>query len=189
MPTLIRSLSLALTLLLLPAAGDGAPRTPDDIEVHVRKDGNLIRVDIELVVEASQEETWDVLTDYAGMAHFVPTVESSVVLRRDGNQIEVAQKGKASHGPFSLHFANVRRIELTPKREIHSRIVSGDLAPGEVTTTLSSIGAMTHVIVKGVYAPGIWVPPVIGPAIISAGTKVQWQVLRKEILHRRGARG
>jgi hypothetical protein len=52
MSKLIRCL-LALALLLPPAAGYGAPRTPDDIEVDVRKDGNLIRVDIELLVDAS----------------------------------------------------------------------------------------------------------------------------------------
>jgi hypothetical protein len=58
-----------------------------------------------------------------------------------------------------------------------------------VTTTLNGAGPMTQVTVTGVYTPGIWVPPVIGPAIIAAETKEQWQVLRKEILRRRGARG
>jgi hypothetical protein len=48
---------------------------------------------------------------------------------------------------------------------------------------------MTLVTVKGVYLPNLWVPPVIGPVIIAAETKEQWQVLRKEILRRRGARG
>ena len=56
MPNIIRSLPLALALLL-PAAGYTAPCTPDDIQVHVRKDGSLIHVDIELSVDASQEET------------------------------------------------------------------------------------------------------------------------------------
>jgi hypothetical protein len=187
MPKILRSLPLALALLL-PAAGNTVPRTPDDIQVHVRKEGDRIHVDIELSVDASQEETWNVLTDYAGMARFVPSVESSVVQRRDGNQLEVTQKGKASRGPFSFRFANVRRVDLKPMREIHARIVSGDLAPGEVTTTLNDAGSMTEVTVTGVYTPNIWVPPVIGPAIIAAETKEQWQVLRKEILRRRGAR-
>jgi carbon monoxide dehydrogenase subunit G len=189
MSTIFRSLPFSLALLLLVSASNGAPRTPDDIEVEVHKDGHLVRVQIDLVVDATRDETWDVLTDYDGMAAFVPTVESSVIVSRDGNNLEVAQKGKAARGPFSMRFANVRRVELTPKREIHSRIVSGDLAPGEVTTRIDSSGPLTRVTVTGVYSPHIWVPPVIGPALIASETKEQWQVLRKEIMHRRGTGG
>jgi carbon monoxide dehydrogenase subunit G len=157
----------------------------DDIDVQVRKDGSLVRVDIELTVDATREEAWGVLTDYDRMAAFVPMVESSVVTKREGNELEVAQKGRAVRGPLDFPFSNVRRVALTPMREIHSRIVSGDLAPAEVITTLDSADGKTRVTVKGVYAPKIWVPPVIGPAIIAAETREQWQVFRKEILHRR----
>jgi hypothetical protein len=182
--SLLRSLPLAICFVVSSAVAQSA--TPsDEIEVDVRKDGDLVRVDIELTVESTRKEAWDVLTDYNSMASFVPSVESSVILKREGNELEVAQKGKATRGPLTFLFANVRRIALTPMRQIYSRIVSGDLAPGEVVTTLDGSDGATRVRVKGVYAPKIWVPPVLGPAIIAAETKEQWQVFRKEILSRR----
>src|SRR5262249_22718064 len=147
---------LLVVCLSLPAApARSAAMGPGDIDVRVQKDGDLVRVDVDVTVDATREEAWNVLTDYENAASFVPLIESSVVLKREGNELEVAQKGMAMHGPLSLPFANVRRIALTPMREIHSRIVSGDLAPGEVITTLDGSGGSTRVHVKGVYAPNI----------------------------------
>jgi carbon monoxide dehydrogenase subunit G len=182
--SLLRSLPFAILFMASCAVAQSV--TPsDEIEVEVQKDGDLVRIAIELTVDATRKEAWDVLTDYNSMASFVPAVESSVILKREGNELEVAQKGKATRGPLTFPFENVRRIALIPMQQIYSRIVSGDLAPSEVTTTLDGNDGATRVRVKGVYAPRIWVPPVIGPAIIAAETKEQWQVFRKEILSRR----
>jgi len=188
MRRLVRSLLLVL-FLLAPAAGFGVAPLEEDIRVAVSKDGGVVRVDVELDVDATQEEVWNVLTDYPGMPRFLPMLESSVVLNRDGNRLEVAQHGRASHGPVSFAFDNVRRIVLTPQREISARIVSGDLAPGEVTTKLSSDGATTLVRVHGEYRPDIWIPPVVGPALIAEETREQWKLLRKEIVARRARHG
>jgi hypothetical protein len=175
----------AAALSTLRAGADQPVPPVGEIEVQVHRDQGLVRVNIDLAVDASQEEAWNVLTDYDLMPAFVPTLKSSVVTRRAGNRLEVAQEGSATRGPWSFRFANVREVELTPLREIRSRIVSGDLSPGEVVTVLESAGDLTRVTVRGVYTPTMWVPPLLGPALIEAETREQWQILRREIMQRR----
>ena len=89
---------LFLGLLLMQAAFAAPIPDDQDIDVKVAKDGKLIDVDVALRVNASSDEAWRVLTDYNNMVRFVSSLESSTIVRQDGNELEVAQKG-------TVHFA------------------------------------------------------------------------------------
>jgi hypothetical protein len=95
------------------------------------------------------------------------------------------QKGKAIRGPFTFSFENVRRVVLIPYREIHSELVSGDLKASEFTTQVVDHGAWSEIINHGEFIPKVWVPPLIGPAIIATETRKQFGELRAEILRRK----
>jgi hypothetical protein len=97
------------------------------------------------------------------------------------------QRGKASRGPLTFTFENVREIVLTPYREIRSRLISGDLEASEFTTRVVDHGASAQIINHGEFIPKVWVPPVIGPAVIQAETRKQFQELRMEILRRKAS--
>jgi hypothetical protein len=63
--------------------------------------------------------------------------------------------------------------------------VSGNLKASEFTTRVIDRGAFTQITNHGEFIPNIWVPPVIGPALIEAETRKQFQELRLEILRRK----
>lgn len=86
---------------------------------------------------------------------------------------------------MTFAFENVREIQLSPYREIRSKMISGDLIASEFTTRLSEVGGVMHIINSGRYTPKIWVPPVIGPALIEAETRKQFGEIRAEIMRRR----
>ena len=157
----------------------------NDIDVRASKEGDVIVVDVDLAVRASRDEVWNVLTDYDHMAEFVANLESSAVISRTDNALDVIQKGKARYGLLSFPFESVRHVVLTPSREIHSKIVSGDMAGSEITTRVASDGAMTQVSVRSQFVPTIWIPPIIGPQAIASETRKQWFTLREEVLRRR----
>jgi len=157
----------------------------NDIDVRASKEGDVIVVDVDLAVRASRDEVWNVLTDYDHMAEFVANLESSAVISRTDNALDVIQKGKARYGLLSFPFESVRHVVLTPSREIHSKIVSGDMAGSEITTRVASDGAMTQVSVRSQFVPTIWIPPSIGPQAIASETRKQWFTLREEVLRRR----
>jgi hypothetical protein len=172
-------------LLLVQASLVGADMTDQDIDVKVAKDGPLVEIDVTLRVSASRDDAWRVLTDYDDMVRFVSTLTSSAIVRRDGNILEVAQKGSVRIGLLSFPFDSLRRIELLPFREIRSYLIEGDMKTSWFTTRIVDEGGATLIVQHGQIVPDIWVPPWIGPAIIAAGTRKQWQEFRAEILRRK----
>jgi hypothetical protein len=177
----------ALALGALPAAGlqaAGSPAVDQDIQVHVKKDGAEIVVDVDVPVNASLAVTWEVLTDYDHMTEFITNLQSSNVQAKDGQTLQVYQKGKAARGLLSITFENVREVQLVPFQEIRSRLISGDLKASQFTTRVVDDGTLIHIINSGRYTPKIWVPPIIGPALIEAETRKQFGEIRAEILRR-----
>ncbi len=173
-----------LRLLVCLAATAAAHAQP--VAVAVRKAGETIFVDVTARVLSNPGPAWAALTDYDHMAEFVSAVRESRVVSRQGNFLEVAQTGGAKRGFFDFTFKTLRSVELVPESEIRSRLIHGDFKSYEFTTRLavdSSAGAVT-ITHHGEYVPNIWVPPVVGPALIEAETRKQYGDLITEILRR-----
>src|SRR5215471_6613842 len=156
--TLARRLRPAIAAVWLivfvaqPEAAAPTAAAPDaDIAVHVTMSGPLVVVDVELPVDATALEAWNVMTDYDRMARFVSNLESSSIVSRDGDTLIVAQKGKASRGPFTFAFENVRRVVLTPYSEIRSHLISGNLESSEFVTRVLDHGSSAQILNHGEY--------------------------------------
>jgi hypothetical protein len=173
-------LALAAAVILVPLAHAAG----EDILVDVQKNGNEIAVRVDCPVRAPLPVVWDVLTDYDHMARFITNLQESAVRARDGDTLRVFQKGRAARGILSFSFENLREIRLVPYREIRSRLISGNLKSSEFTTSIVDDGKEVHIHNIGRFVPDIWVPPVIGPSIIEAETRKQFDELRTEILRR-----
>ncbi len=179
--------ALLLLAFSLPVAAASAAEGP--IEVRVEKNGDTIVVDVTAHVEASHGVTWAVLTDYDRMADFVSALRESRIVSRNGHLLEVAQTGGAKRGFFDFTFTSLRAVELVPESEIRSRLIRGDFKSYEFTTRLAPADAPGVVTIKhhGEYRPNLWVPPVVGPALIQAETRKQYGELISEITRRQSA--
>jgi hypothetical protein len=184
-------IGLALLVFLLTAISSAAAtRSADqDIVVHVQKHGQDIAVDVDCPVDAPRAVVWAVLTDYDHMAQFISNLDYSRVEARAHNLLRVHQKGKASRGPLSIAFDNVREVELEPFREIRSQLVSGEMKSASFVTRIETVDGRVHILNHGRYTPNIWVPPLIGPALIEAETQKQYGEIRYEILRRSAMQG
>ena len=182
--------AIAVLPLTLAAAGlSAAPPAPDmDIAVHVQKAGSEILVDVDCPVSAPVPVVWEVLTDYDNMASFVSNLRLSAIERRADNTLTVRQAGSVSRGLFTFKFDSVREIELVPLAEIRSRLVSGDMKAAEFTTRIVDVDGRLHVVNNGRYTPNVWVPPLLGPALIEGETRKQYAEIRAEILRRAARR-
>ena len=176
-------IAMSGALLLQPVGAALAPDT--DIDVRASKDGEFVVVDVDMAVTATQDEVWNVLTDYDHMADFVANLEASSIIARNGNTLDVMQKGTAHYGLLSFPFQSVRRVVLMPRREIQSKITSGEMTGSEIVTRITGGGMTTQVSVRSRYLPTIWIPPVIGTSVIASETRKQWFTLREEVLRRR----
>lgn len=173
---------IACWLVTLAASAWAA--ADQDIVVHAKKDGVEVVVDVDCPVRAPALTVWDVLTDYDNMSSFISNLKYSGVQERVDNVLKVRQTGKASRGPLSITFDNVREVQLVPFTEIRSRLVSGDLKASVFTTRIVDVDGLIHIINSGRYTPKMWVPPLIGPALIEQETRKQFGEIRTEILRR-----
>ena len=157
----------------------------EDIVVKVRKEGAGVAIDVDCPVDAPLHVVWEVLTDYPQMPKFISNIQYSVVEETTGNVLRVRQKGKASRGPLTLTYDMTREVELVPQQEIRSRLISGDLKSSDfVTRIVVAADGVIHIVNNGRYVPKVWVPPVLGPAVIEAETQKQFGEFRSEILRR-----
>ncbi|MCC6194422.1 MAG: hypothetical protein IT518_08145 [Burkholderiales bacterium] len=176
-----RSLAAACLALLAAAA---AAQDNSDIAVRAVKDGQTIRVEVDAPIKAPRAIAWEVLTDYDNMAKFVSNLQQSIIRMKMGNRLQVYQKGRASRGPLSLSFENLREIELAPQTEVKSKIISGDTMPATFSTRIEDRDGQLHIRHTGQYTPSVWVPPVIGTMLIEAEIRKQYGEIRDEILRR-----
>ena len=168
----------------IPLTAWAAAADDRDIIVHVTKNGTEISVTVDCPVAAPARVVWAVLTDYDHMAGFISNLETSTVRERDGDRLTVHQKGKATHGPLTVEFENVRDVLLVPSSEIRSRVVSGNPKSGVFTTRIVEVAGTVHILNSGQYSPKVWVPPVVGLALIEAETRKQFSEIRLESVRR-----
>lgn len=155
-----------------------------EMTVKVERRGDAVVLDVEVQVPASVAGTWDVLTDYDHMTAFMPNLKASAVVARKGNTLEVAQTGEAKFGFMSFSFSSLRAVELSPMREIRTRLISGDFKSFDSTTRLLDQGAGTLLVYHGEYVTKNWVPPIIGTSTMEAETRKQYGQLVAETIRR-----
>lgn len=148
-PSMIKLLPrLALLLALLPGIGWSAAIESLDMSepaIQINDQNGTMVMDVTYRVPVSPREAWAVLTDFENMPGFVPNLESSRVLLRNGNLIQVEQKGSVRLGLLPIHYESTRQIETTPYQSIRAHTLSGDtrldsvmaLAPAGEGTLLS----------------------------------------------------
>ena len=159
-----------------------------EVTVKVERQDNVIVLDVRTHVPAGVDETWAVMTDYDHMADFMPNLTSSQVVKRQGDTLEVAQKGEKKVLFLRFAFAGVKAVELVPKREIRTSLVQGDFKSYASSTRLMATAAdRTEIVHHGRYEPTRWVPPAIGPALIASETRHHFRRLIAEVLRRKAA--
>ncbi len=186
-PIAARSVLFAIALAIFAAAAHAAPQDFRDIAVAIHRDGEAYVVDVDLTVDATPQEAWNVLTDYDHMSEFVSNLTMSRIIHRAGDSLEVAQTSRLKFGFIDLKFDNVREIEFVPLQEIRSKLVRGDMKMSAFTTRLAAIGNATRITNHGRFIPDRWIPPLIGTLMLEAETRKQFGELRAEILRRKGS--
>jgi hypothetical protein len=156
----------------------------EDIVVHVRKEGGGVSIDVVCPVDAP----WQIVMGSADRlsAHAAIHLEHPRKRRRAAERERSARaaEGKASRGPVTLSYEMLREVELVPQSEIRSRLISGDLKSSDFVTKIVQSGDRITIVNNGHYVPKLWVPPVVGPAMIEAETQKQFGEFRAEILRR-----
>ncbi|MBE0623827.1 MAG: SRPBCC family protein [Burkholderiales bacterium] len=178
----LRSIALALLCLLATQAkADAEPA----IAVDVRMQGGQVFVDVSFHVRVTPQAAWAVMTDYGHATEFISRLEKSVILSRTDEMLVVSQKGSMGWGPFSVPIETVSEVRLSPYQEIRGRMLSGNMKKNQSTTRLIADADGTRVVYHLESIPEIWIPPLIGRALVEFETRARFRQLVGEILRRK----
>ena len=171
-----RPFLLSLSLLLVAAPAQAA-----EVVVVVTRSGDALQIAASAEFEGTIARTWQVLTDYNRLAEFVPDVHYSRVIARDGNQVQVEQKGAARL--LFLSFPIDVRLAITeyPHERIVSRAVSGNFREMHGTYALQAGQGRVQLRYTGRMVPDFFVPPLIGTLVLRRNIESTFAALVDEI--------
>jgi ribosome-associated toxin RatA of RatAB toxin-antitoxin module len=110
-------------LLALLAQNSTAATIAIDVSTHADK----IEIEASTLLNADAASAWQVLTDYEHYVDFIPGLQESRVVGRNGATVTVKQSGDVElwllHIPLDVTF---EITEIAPTR-LESRVVAGDL--------------------------------------------------------------
>ena len=170
---------LMLSLLVLLAPAQAA-----EVAVHVTRNGEVFHVDASAEFDGAVARTWQVLTDYGRLAEFVPDVQTSRVISRDGNQAVVQQKGEARVLFFSFPIDMRLAVTEHPYELVVSRAVAGNFR--EMRGAYSLEAGQGRVVLRytGRMVPDFFVPPLIGTLALRHNVESSFRALVEEIERR-----
>ena len=180
----MRPLACPLLVALLVAA---APARPADIEVDVRRSGDVFTIAARAEFEGGIALSWKVLTDYGRYPEFISGLTQSRVLSRKGREVQVEQKGQA-HFLF-LSYPLEARLAVTeqPYERVSSRAVAGSFRELRNTYDLEAREGRILLRYTGRLVPDFYVPPVFGTLALRHTVEAMFVALVEE-MERRNAR-
>jgi hypothetical protein len=184
LPIRQRFLLTAATLLCLYTNHANAD-SDKAIDVAVRIQGNEAIVDVNAHVRVTPQEAWAVMTDYDHATAFISKLERSVILSRTEGLVLVSQKATLGYGPVSLTLETVSEIRLTPFEIMQAHLVSGNMKKNNATTRLIPDATGTRIEHHLESIPDVWIPPIIGRALVEFETRARFRQLIDEMLRRK----
>jgi Polyketide cyclase / dehydrase and lipid transport len=175
---------LAATLFCLFAIHVNAD-SDKAIDVAVRIQDEEAIVDVNFHVRVTPQEAWAVMTDYDHATAFISKLEKSVIVSRTDELLLVSQKGTMGYGPFSLTLETVTEIRLTPFEKMQARLISGNMKKNDATTRLIPDATGTRIVHHMESIPNVWMPPIIGRALVEFETRARFRQLVEEMLRRK----
>lgn len=173
-------------VFLLPLVWGPGVASSAEVVVSRAAAGFEVRAGIE--APAPIDSCYAVLTDFERLAEFIPDMQSSRIVSAPGKPLLVRQVSRTRFAFFELSFDVTLALELDPPSRIGFRRVAGSLVHMEGDWRISGDGSGCRIEYGAIIAPGVFVPPLIGPAVMRRQVRRQLEGIEAEIA-RRAAKG
>jgi ribosome-associated toxin RatA of RatAB toxin-antitoxin module len=87
---------------------------------------DMMNAKIEARAATNCANAWQVFTDFDGMPRFLPGMEASKVVSREGGRVTVMQRGRHQYGIIWKHYQSERELTMSEPALIESRSLPGD---------------------------------------------------------------
>jgi ribosome-associated toxin RatA of RatAB toxin-antitoxin module len=165
------------------SAGPTAAQAPlAGTAFDVEREGASINVRASAIVHADRATVWRTLVDYGHLPDFIPDMQTSELLERQGNDLLVRQVGRAGLGPFSQTFSVTLAVRESPMREIDAQAIGGDFERFRSSYVISAVdgaGGTRIDFVASIESKAV-VPPLIGLPVMRMVMRRQFDALLAE---------
>jgi ribosome-associated toxin RatA of RatAB toxin-antitoxin module len=161
----------------------------EDLVVEVERRGEGVEVRARATVVASVPLVWEVLTDYDGLARFIPGITKSGVRLRQGHRVTVEQSGEVRFLVFTFPTEVTLEVLESPLEWISSHAVRGNVRRMTGRYDLLPDRARQAVLVRyqGLIEPDSDLPPIFGPVALRSTAEEQFTAMIAEIERRAAA--
>jgi len=159
------------------------PAVAQDAEVHFQATREGSRFDIEATAQipATVNDAWTVLTDYERLPKFIPGVNESRVLARQGSSAVIELRGEVSWLIFTFPMQVRLAIEEFPYRRIEARAIGGNFRQMQGIYRLDAIPHGVKLYYEGSLTPDFYLPPLIGTLLVRSRLERRFTALVREI--------
>jgi ribosome-associated toxin RatA of RatAB toxin-antitoxin module len=157
------------------------PAQAAEITVNATRNGETFRVEASAEFEGSLARAWQVLTDYGRFAEFVPDLQVSRILSREGGSVLVEQKGAARLLFWSYPMDVRLAVTEHPYERVESRSVSGNFREMQNAYTLEARSGQVQLRYTGRMVPDFYVPPLIGTLALQHSIETTFRALVHEM--------
>lgn len=176
----------AILLAALVAVAQAAEEPPADEKIELRRVSGGIEIHAEAQIAAAPALVWETLTDYEGLANFIPGITRSAVVERRGARVLLEQAGELRFLFFSFPIATRLEVLESPPGRIASHSVGGNVrsmsARYEIHPDLSS--GTVLLVYAGTIEPDFELPPLIGMVAMRSLVRAQFKAMVAEIRRR-----
>jgi ribosome-associated toxin RatA of RatAB toxin-antitoxin module len=182
-----RGSAIALATMFMLAGSQ--PAAAAIVTVNAKLQGNAINIRASAMLNADAATAWRVLTDYERYAEFIPDLNASRVVARDGAKITVEQSGNAALWLFTLPVHVTFEVNELPPHSIQSRTLTGSVRVLASSYALAPVASGVRLDYAGQIEPGFQIVGRIEQMVVERNAARQLQALADEIERRSAALG
>jgi len=176
----MRALRFAAVLLALAAAGARA----DNVSVETQRLDGALQVVCRALLEVPAEFAWQTLTDYDHLADFIPGMQRSRVISRNGPLLVVEQLGVARFLFIGIPIEVTLATTEHPPYTIEARMTKGNLKRLEGVYRIEpQAGGRVQLSWNGLIEAES-LPPLIGELLMRSAIEDQFRGMVREIERR-----
>ncbi len=154
-------------------------------KIDVTRDGDAYVLKADISAPVPPTLAWEVLTDFANMARWVPNVSDSHVLKAGVSSLTIEQRGTVKFGGLKFDYVSQREIELDDQTAIHSTQIKGSMKKQASLMKVSPQGAGTLMQYRLELLPSFPASAVISEDLLKQEAIEQFTAIVAEMLRRK----
>jgi len=171
-----------VAFVLLPAMTQAAA------EIRVERLDEAFHIEATATLAANAATAWQVLTDYNGLANFVPDLRVSRVVSAAGEPLRLEQSGDAGFLVLTFRIDVVLELDEAPPGRLAFRAVAGNVKRMRGHWLIRNAPAGIVLNYEAELEPAFRVPGLIATALIRRNVARQFGGVVSEILKREAVR-